>query len=328
MYLSIIVPVYNEEDNIAEFISRTAPVLKGLTHEYEIIFVLDPCTDRTEQIIRDFTNRDQSIKLLKLSRRFGQPRATEAGLYYSKGDAVIVMDVDLQDPPELIPQMVEKWKEGYDVVCGKRSSREGEPFTRTLMAGLFYKLMNKIADLPIPENTGDFRLLSRRAVDQLCLLKESHGFLRGLVALVGFPQTSVSFSRPGRHAGTTHYNQLLGSIRIAMNGLVGFSGALLRLSTFAGATVGFLAVLAVFSYVASKLMAFPFPISHPLLVFLILFMASIQLLCIGILGEYIYRIYDEVRMRPKFIVDQAIGFRDLDANKMDRAGNLVKGRYQ
>ena len=184
MLLSIVVPVYKEEKNIPEFLRRIRPILSGITEDYELIFSLDPSPDRTEDVILEERATDPRIKLLKFSRRFGQPMATLAGLQYSSGDAVVVMDVDLQDPPELLGEMVQKWREGHDVVLPQRRQRTGEPWVKKLVAGTGYKVINKIADVRIPPNTGDFRLMSRRVVNELVKLKESHGFLRGMVAVV------------------------------------------------------------------------------------------------------------------------------------------------
>src|SRR5882757_1137203 len=199
MLLSLVVPVYKEEKNIPEFLRRIRPILGGITEDYEIIFSLDPSPDRTEDVILEQRATDSRIKLLKFSRRFGQPMATLAGMEYSTGDAVVVMDVDLQDPPELIVEMVAKWREGYDVVLPQRRHRTGEPWFRKLVSAVGYKIINKVADVSIPPNTGDFRLMSRRVVGELVKLKESHGFLRGMVAVVGFRQTLLPFDRPARH---------------------------------------------------------------------------------------------------------------------------------
>src|SRR5688500_70607 len=207
MVLSIVVPVYKEEKNIPEFLRRLRPILSSITEDYEIIFSLDPSPDRTEDVILEHRAADQRIKLLKFSRRFGQPMSTLAGLQYSTGEAVVVMDVDLQDPPELLHEMVAKWKEGFDVVLPQRRQRTGEPWLKKLVAETGYKVINKIADVKIPQNTGDFRLMSRRVVTEVIRLKESHGFLRGMVAVVGFKQALIPFDRPGGFAGATMYNR-------------------------------------------------------------------------------------------------------------------------
>ncbi len=188
MLLSIVVPVYREEKNVPEFLRRLRPILAGITEDYEIIFAMDPSPDRTEEVVLEQRGQDQRIKLLKFSRRFGQPMATLAGMQYSSGDAVIVMDVDLQDPPELVVDMIAKWRAGYDVVLPQRRQRTGEPWIKRLIAETGYKIINRIADVKIPPNTGDFRLMARRVVNEVVHLRETHGFLRGMVAVVGFKQ--------------------------------------------------------------------------------------------------------------------------------------------
>ena len=304
--LSIIVPVYREEKNIPEFVQRITPILSSITEAYEIIFAMDPSPDRTEEVVLEQRSKNDRIKLLKFSRRFGQPMATLAGLEYSRGEATVVMDVDLQDPPELIHDMVVKWREGFDVVYAKRRNREGEPWLRKLIARVAYWIIRRIAEVDIPENTGDFRLMSRRVVDEINRLKECHGFLRGLVSLVGFKQTSVVFDRPARFAGTTNY-PMIGSIRIGLNGLLCFSTALLKLSTITGFIVAGLSLLLTLVYLSLKIIGYPIVWGNPTMVILITFLGGVQLISVGILGEYIGRIYEEVRQRPKFIVDAAVG---------------------
>jgi glycosyltransferase involved in cell wall biosynthesis len=309
MLLSIVVPVYREEKNVVEFLRRLRPILGGISDDYEIIFALDPSPDRTEEVILAERAGDPRVKLLKFSRRFGQPMATLAGMQYSAGDAVIVMDVDLQDPPELVIEMVAKWREGYDVVLPQRRRRTGEPWLKKLVAESGYAVINKIADVRIPPNTGDFRLMSRRVVNEVVRLKETHGFLRGLVAAVGFKQVLLPFDRPARFAGQTKYNRFLGSLRIGFNGIFCFSTFALTLSTQFGFLLAFGSIFIALVYLVMKLAGFPFPVGNPTIVILILFMGGVQLISVGILGEYIGRIYEEVRGRPKFIVDRAEGFR-------------------
>jgi len=308
MLLSVVVPVYREEKNVPEFLARIRVILSEVTEDYEIIFALDPSPDRTEEVILFERSQDLRIKLIKFSRRFGQPMATLGGMSYATGGAVIIMDVDLQDPPELIPLMVKKWNEGYDVVLPQRKHRTGEPWIKRLVAKVGYDVIQKIANVQIPPNTGDFRLLSRRAVDEVLRLKESHGFLRGMVAVVGFNQCIIPFDRPARFAGETNYNRFVGSLRIGFNGIFGFSSYALTLSTQLGFLIAGCSFMIAVVYLIMKLRGFNFPIGNPTLVILILFMGGIQLISVGILGEYIGRIYEEVRGRPKFIVDRVEGF--------------------
>jgi polyisoprenyl-phosphate glycosyltransferase len=310
MKLSIVVPVYKEEKTIPHFLSKVVPILESITSNYEILFSMDPSPDRTEAIILLERERNPRVKLISLSRRFGQPMATLAGLSHASGDAVIVMDVDLQDPPSLIPEMVGKWQSGFDVVYAQRISRTGEPWLKKIIAHLGYRFINKVADVNIPPNTGDFRLLSKRALKQILSLKECHGFLRGMVAIVGFPSTSVPFERPARVAGESNYNRFFGSIRIGMNGVVCFSNYLLTLSSLLGFLTAGAAFLFGLLYLVMKLAGAPFPMGNPTIVILVLFLGGVQLISIGILGEYIGRIYDEVKQRPKFIVERSHGIED------------------
>jgi len=315
MLLSIVIPVYREEKNVPEFLQRIRPIVGAVTEDYEIIFALDPSPDRTEEVILAERARDPRVKLLTFSRRFGQPMATLGGLRYASGEAVIVMDVDLQDPPELLPQMVEKWRAGFDVVLPQRQHRTGEPWIKRLVAKTGYKVINRIADVRIPPNTGDFRLMSRRVVDEVLQLKETHGFLRGMVAIVGFNQCLIPFDRPARFAGETNYNRFFGSLRIGFNGIFGFSTYALTLSTQFGFLTAALSFLVAVIYLILKLAGVPFPLGNPTLVILVLFLGGIQLISVGVLGEYIGRIYEEVRSRPKFIVDRAEGFADRAGTK-------------
>jgi dolichol-phosphate mannosyltransferase len=308
MLLSIVVPVYREEKNIPEYLRRVRPILSGVTEDYEIIFALDPSPDRTEAVILEARASDPRIKLLEFSRRFGQPMATLAGMQYSRGDAVIVMDVDLQDPPELITEMIAKWREGYDVVLPQRRQRTGEPWLKKLVSATGYKVINRIAEVRIPPNTGDFRLMTRRVVGELVRLKECHGFLRGMVAVVGFKQVLIPFDRPARFAGDTNYNRFLGSLRIGFNGIFCFSTYALSLSTLLGFVIAGFSFLLMAVYLFYKLMGWEILWGNPTLVILITFLGGVQLISVGILGEYIGRIYEEVRARPKFIVDRAEGF--------------------
>lgn len=326
MKLSIVVPVYKEAENIPEYIRTVLPILKAITQDYEVIFSLDPSPDRTEDVILAARAVDPRIKLLKFSRRFGQPMATLAGLNYSTGDAVIVMDVDLQDPPELINEMVKRWKEGFDIVYAQRKVRAGETLIKRTVAYWGYKLINRIAEVEIPPNTGDYRLMSRRAVLEVLSLKESHGFLRGMVALVGFRQSAVLFDRPARFAGKGNYNRFFGSIRIGMNGVVCFSNYLLTFSTTIGFATAFFAFLLASVYLGMKVAGVTFPLGNPTIVILVLFMGGVQLVSVGILGEYIGRIYDEVKGRPRFIVDQAVGFQKLEPTSPQSEYHQVTNR--
>jgi dolichol-phosphate mannosyltransferase len=306
--LTIVVPAYNEEANIDRVYARLRDVLDAVGLPWELIFSVDPSTDRTEELIVALNRVDPRVKLLRFSRRFGQPMATLAGLAAASGAAVIVIDCDLQDPPELIPELVGKWQEGYDVVYAQRRSREGETLAKRIVSVVGYRVIARIAEVEIPPNTGDFRLMSRRVVDHVVALKESHGFLRGLVSLVGFRQTSVLYDRAPRAAGSGKYNRFLGSLVIGLNGVFGFSLYPLRLISVSGVVFSVIAFLLGIAYLALKLAGFPFPVGNPTVVILVTFFSGIQLLSLGVMGEYVGRIYDEARQRPKYIIESTEGF--------------------
>jgi dolichol-phosphate mannosyltransferase len=253
--------------------------------------------------------------MLRFSRRFGQPMATLAGLEAASGDAAVVIDCDLQDPPELIPELVDRWYEGFDVVYAQRRSRDGETIAKRIVAWAGYKVINRIAEVHIPANTGDFRLMSRRVIDNVVSLKESHGFLRGLVGLVGFRQTSVLYDRDPRAAGTSKYNQLFGSLAIGLNGVVGFSRYPLQLISLIGIVFSLLAFLVAVVYLALKLAGVPFPLGNPTIVVVVAFFSGIQLLSLGVMGEYVGRIYDETRHRPKYIIESRYGWNDTSDDR-------------
>ena len=243
MLISVVVPVYKEEANISPFLDRLIPVLEEINLDYEVIFSMDPSSDGTEKIIVSHLEQNSRIKLLRFSRRFGQAMSALAGIEYSSGDAVVVIDVDLQDSPELIKTMVQKWREGYDVVMAQRRSRQGEIWVKRLVSYLGYRVINRIADVKIPLNTGNFRLMSRRVVREVVRLKEMTGFLRELSAVVGFQQICIPFDRNARFSGKGNYNQFLGSLRIGLNGIFGFSNFPLTLSTQFGFVVAGLSFL-------------------------------------------------------------------------------------
>ena len=306
--LSVVVPVYKEELNIFPFLSRLMPVIANISKKTEIIFVLDPSPDKTEQVIIGLSEKNSDIKLLKMSRRFGQPAATMAGLAFSRGERVVVIDVDLQDPPEVILELDKKMSEGFDVVYATRRTRKGETFFKRIFAEFGYKVINALSDVQIPKNTGDFRMMSRRVVNEICALNEKHGFLRGLVAYVGFNQTGVLYDRDSRHAGNGNYNRYLGSLRIGINGLVGFSAKPLNFMSIFGGVVALLSFLLGGWYGVQKFLGIDLTPGLSTNVILISFFAGIQLLSLGLVGEYISRIYDEVKNRPMYIVEKASGF--------------------
>jgi glycosyltransferase involved in cell wall biosynthesis len=307
--LSIVVPVYNEEQTLPKFLAAIRPVLAEVTEDYEIIFVADPCTDRTVELLRAEHERDPRVKLLLFSRRFGQPAATTGGMTYATGQAVVIIDCDLQDPPRLIPEMVRLWREGNKVVIPQRTSREGETIIKRIISYVGYWVINRIAIVPIPRNTGDFRLLDRRVVREIVALRESHGFLRGLTSVVGFKTVLLPFNRDARAAGDGKYNRLTGSLKIGFNGIVAFSDSLLRLMVVVGLLMAGVAMLAIPIVALLKAYGiYGFAQGLATMVILMLFLGGIQFIGMGLLGAYVGRTYEETKRRPKFIVDESLGF--------------------
>lgn len=302
--ISIVVPLYNEEKSVQEFAERVEPVFRKLGYQWELIFALDPCTDRTREKIVELMERGFPVRLLTFTRRIGKPLSVLAGLDHAMGEACIVMDVDLQDPPELIKDMVEKWKEGFKVVIAQRISRKGEKFLYLRAAEIFYWLLEKISEVRIPRNTGDFRLLDARVVREICRFRERHAFLRGLTAAVGFQTAIVAFDRDARFEGRARIS-LLGAVNIALDGLVPFSRTPVRVIFCLGMAmlgmglVGFpvWAISSVVSGVAQYWQLIVICLTQLTLVGLVL-------IALGILGEYLVRSYEETRRRPLYIVDE------------------------
>jgi glycosyltransferase involved in cell wall biosynthesis len=311
--VSLVVPVYREEPSIAPFLARALPILERLA-PFEIIFCLDPSLDRTEAAIHEAIKADRRIGLLRFSRRVGQPAATMAGILNCRGRWCIIIDVDLQDPPELIELLYRKAIEGFDVVTARRIHRRGETLAKRVTSRLWYALIDRIADVSIPRDTGDFRIISRRVIEELRGLRESHGFLRGLVALVGFPQADIGYERAARHAGGGNYNRHFGSFKIGFNGIFGFSTVPLQLMLWSGFILSIVSAIAIFVVIALKILNPDlYPGGVPTLTILVLFLGGIQLAGLGVLGEYIGRVYDEVRHRPLYIIESAINVAVRDA---------------
>lgn len=306
--LSIVVPVYKEAGNIKPFLQRTEAVMAKMDVTYEIIFALDPSPDDTEAVILREIERNPAVKLILFSRRFGQPAATMAGILNCAGEKCVVIDVDLQDQPELIEQLWAKMAEGYEVVYAMRSSREGETLIKKAVSYFGYSVINRLSDVQIPRNTGDFRIMSRRVIEELRGLPEGHGFLRGMVAYVGFRQAAVLYSRDARLSGTGNYNRLVGSLRIGINGLVGFSSRPLQVMSMAGFVVAAISFLVGIWYVIQKIVGVNLTPGLPTTVLAVSFFSGVQLLALGLVGEYIGRIYDETKRRPMYIVDKKINF--------------------
>ncbi len=321
--LSIIVPVYKEANNIQPFLQRIEPVLAAMKVEYELLFCLDPSPDQTQQVIEQEIERNPHIKLILFSRRFGQPAATMAGIFLCEGDAGVVIDVDLQDPPELIAALYQKWLEGYEVVYAKRKSRQGETVLKRLVAYWGYKIINKLSDVDLPRNTGDFRIMGRRVMNELRKLNETHGFLRGLVAYVGFKQTFIEYDRDKRYTGKGNYNPLIGSLKIGLNGLISFGSRPLQLMSIMGGIIAGFSFLLGMWYVLQKIIGMSLTPGLSTTVLVVTFFSGVQLLCLGLMGEYMGRIYDEVKRRPMYIVDRVIENSNLEKVKSNEQDQHV-----
>ena len=307
--LSVVVPVYKEENSIKPFLARIEPVCQKIAGDsYEIIFSLDPSPDKTEDVIMAEIQRNPHIRLLVFSRRFGQPAATMAGILSSQGQHCVAIDVDLQDPPELIEPMFQKLGEGFEVVYAQRRTREGETWVKKTIAEFGYAVINKLSDVKIPRNTGDFRIMTRRVVEELRRLNETHGFLRGLVAFVGFKQAAVLYDRDARFADVGKYNRLTGSFKIGLNGLVGFSSRPLQFMSLIGFCFAMIGFLLGAWYVFQKIVGIELTPGLSTTVLVVTFFSGVQLLALGLMGEYVGRIYDEVKRRPAYIVDRKVNF--------------------
>jgi len=302
---SIVVPCYNEEECIRECYARLTKVMTGLDYPYELVFVNDGSIDSTEEQLRALHQEDQHVVVLCLSRNFGHQPAVTAGMTVARGDAVIIIDSDLQDPPELIPKMIDLWRQGYKVVYGVRSYRDGESHFKLWTAKLFYRLINCLSDVSIPLDTGDFRLQDRCIVDAFAQMPERHRLLRGMSSWIGFSQIGISYERTQRLAGTTKY-PLKKMITLAMDGIVSFSTFPLKFVTIIGffsalmAFIGILYTLFIRLFTRSWVQGWAISFVGMLLI------AGVQLLCLGILGEYIGRIYTESKQRPLFLIKEQL----------------------
>jgi dolichol-phosphate mannosyltransferase len=312
--LSVVVPVYCEQAIIPEFYRRTKEVLAGLTAkcEHEMIFVNDGSMDKSWEVLKGLRERDEHVKLLNFSRNFGHQIAITAGMDHAAGDAVVIIDSDLQDPPEVIPQMLAKWEEGYKVVYGVRSRREGETAFKLYTAKAYYRILERLSDVRIPVDTGDFRLLDRAVVETLRSMREDDRYMRGLVAWVGFPQCGVPYERDARHAGETKYS-LRRMVKFAFDGITSFSDKPLYLSSFLGIIITLVAfVLIVWSVVYKLVRPEGVVQGWTSLLIVILFLGGLQLFSLGIMGQYIGRIYRGIKQRPLYVVGEKSGFQCPD----------------
>ncbi|MBN1696569.1 MAG: glycosyltransferase family 2 protein [Spirochaetales bacterium] len=312
--ISIVVPVFNEEEVAEESFRRIKAVMEKTGEPYEIIFINDGSRDNTRNIIKGICEKDKTVKLIDFARNFGHQIAISAGMDYALGEAVVVIDADLQDPPELIPQMIEKWREGYDVVYGKRTKRKGESIFKRLTASFFYRFLRSMTSVQIPVDVGDFRLIDRKVCDTMKSIREKNRFVRGLVSWTGFSQTAVEYVREERFAGVTKY-PLKKMIRFAMDAITSFSYKPLKLATF----LGFLCSVGGFGYLVWVLIEKIFfqatAKGWASMISITIFFNGIILIILGIIGEYIGRIYDESKNRPLYVVKDFSNIEGEDKEK-------------
>lgn len=301
--ISVVVPLYKEEANVRPLVTRLAEVFRRLGYGWELVFALDPSPDRTREVIQGLIEEGYPIRLLTFSRRIGKPLSLLAGLDHVAGDACVIIDADLQDPPELIEQMLEKWKQGFQVVIAQRTSRKGEHYLYLKAAQTFYRILEKIAEVQVPRDTGDFRLLDARVVGEICRFRERHGFLRGLTAAAGFRTTVIPYERDPRHSGRTQI-PLLGAVNIALDGIVPFSRVPVRLLFVTGLALLLATTVVGAAWLLSGLFR-GFSDTWPIILLCVLMtgLSGIMLSGMGILGEYLVRTYEETRDRPLYIVD-------------------------
>lgn len=305
--LTIIAPIFNEEQSLPELYRRVCEVMDASNETWELVLVDDGSRDRSRELIMELAARDSRIRPVIFARNFGHQIAVTAGLDYSRGKAVVIIDADLQDPPELILEMLAKWREGWEVVYAVRGQREGETWFKLFTASLFYRLIFRITDVKIPLDTGDFRLMDRKVVNVINSMRERHRFLRGMAAWVGFKQTGVTYNRAARFAGETKY-PFKKMFKLALNAITGFSYFPLQVATYIGFIAAIIAIIAIPVVVILRVTGGPG--NEPLLgqattLIAVLFLGGVQLMSLGVLGEYIGRIYDEVKGRPLYIVSEA-----------------------
>jgi dolichol-phosphate mannosyltransferase len=301
---SIIAPIFNELENIPELYRRVCQVMDATGEPWELILVDDGSSDGSTEKIRELAQRDPRVRPIIFARNFGHQIAITAGWDYARGDAIIIIDADLQDPPELIPELAQKWREGYEVVYAVRAEREGETWFKKTTAALFYRLIRWITDVDIPLDAGDFRLMDRKVVNVLKQMRERHRFPRGMSAWVGFRQVGVTYKRAARFAGETKY-PLRKMLKLALNAITGFSYFPLQVATYFGFVSAALAILAIPLVIYLRMAGSQAFFGQATTLIAVLFLGGVQLISLGILGEYIGRIYDEAKGRPLYIVREA-----------------------
>lgn len=325
--ISVVAPVYNEEEVLPELYRRVRLAMDQLDIDWELVLVDDGSRDRSAAVIASLHEQDERVRGLSFSRNFGFQIAVTAGLDHARGDAIILTDADLQDPPELFPQMLAKWREGYDVVYGVRTSREGETWFKLTTAKLFYRLIHRITSIDIPLDTGDFRLMDRRVVNAIRRMPERNRFLRGMVPWVGYRQTGIEYQRAARYAGEAKFGSVRKMLPFAVDAITSFSYFPLQLATILGFVIAGLSALAILAVILIRLLGPETPLlGQATTLVAVLFLGGVQLISLGIIGEYLGRIYDEVKGRPLYLVQDRWGVASLDPKRLD--GNSRHGDIQ
>ncbi len=320
--ISIVAPVYNEEEVLPELHRRVSAVMDKTEYPWELVLVNDGSRDRSAQVIARLHDLDERVRGISFSRNFGFQIAASAGLDFAQGDAVILTDADLQDPPEVYLAMIAKWREGYDVVYGIRSSREGETWFKLATAKIFYRLIYRITSVDIPLDTGDFRLMDRRVVHAIRRMRERNRFLRGMVPWVGYKQAGVEYERDARYAGESKFSSVRQMLPFAVDAITSFSYFPLRMATYVGFTIAGISALLILIVVLLRLFGPEAPLlGQATTLIAVLFLGGVQLISLGILGEYLGRIYDEVKERPLYLVDESWGFNEPDSSKVVQPGD-------
>ncbi len=301
---SIVAPIFNELENIPELYRRVAAVMSAIGEAWELVLVDDGSRDGSTEAIRRLADQDQHVRPVIFARNFGHQIAVTAGLDYARGEAVVIIDADLQDPPEVVPDLIAKWREGYEVVYAIRAEREGETWFKKTTASVFYRLVYRITDVKIPLDTGDFRLLDRKVVDVMNSMREKHRYLRGMASWVGFRQIGVPYKRAARFSGVTKY-PFSKMLKLALNGITGFSYFPLQLATYFGFVSAGIGIVAIPVVIILRLVGRGAFLGQATTLISVLFLGGVQLICLGVLGEYLGRIYDEVKNRPLYIVREA-----------------------
>ena len=316
--VSIVVPIWNDAESISPFLDTLLPLLDRSAPSYEIVFCVDPSDDETEVKVREISTNNHKLKALFFSARAGQPASTMAGLHHASGSAVIVIDVDLQDPVELIPTMIDMWRQGEQLIIPRRIRRSGEPLSKKMTAAFGYYFLSKFGQAPIPRNTGDFRLMDKSVVKRVTSLNESHVFLRGLVALADQRPKYIDFERPPRAIGKTKYNRWFGGIKSGLNGIVSYSTALLDFLLVIGFAMAMLSFGFGTKFAVEKLLGNDIPPGDAQLFVMVTFIGGMQLIGLGLIGLYVGRIYEETKKRPRWFVRSQIGLLNVDINDQAR----------